>query len=99
MEARTIPTIDCGRLWLVGVVYYAELTVFNVGVNFHVVVATEPAVELIFTVATPQHCSVQQTVVLKAVGQATDVHTSTRTILVYSQLNFFFSLHKNGGFW
>ena len=68
MEARAIATIDCGRLWLVGVVYYAELIVFNVGVDFHVVVAAEPAVQLIFAMATPQYRSVQQAIVLKAIG-------------------------------
>lgn len=68
MEARTITTIDCGRLWLVGVVYYTELTIFNVGMNFHIVVTAEPAVQLIFAMATPQHCSVQQAIVLKAIG-------------------------------
>ena len=86
VEMVSIGGVDRGVLRLVSVVHHAVLAIFRVGVHFHIVVRTEPGVQLLLAVGAPQNGTVQGAAVGKAVGTAADVHGTTLAEVVCRQV-------------
>ena len=54
VKAVAIRRINCGILRLVSVVHNAILAIFDISMDFHIVVGTEPSVQFILAVGTPK---------------------------------------------
>ena len=58
------------------IVDHAEPAIFHIGMYFHIEVGTEPLMQILLSVGTPQNTAVQNTAVLKAVRQTADINTA-----------------------
>ena len=82
-KAAAIAGVNGGVLRLVGVVHHAVFAVFDVGVYFHVIVGTEPAVQVLLIVCRPEDGTVQYAVVDKAVRQSARIKWSRCSSKLY----------------
>ena len=76
-KALSVPCINSCILWFIGVIYHTILSVFHIGMNFHIIIRREPAVKFILCRCRPEHGSVQNTTVFKAVRQTADINATT----------------------
>ena len=80
---------------LIGVIYHTILSVFHIGMNFHIIIRREPAVKFILCCRRPEHGSVQNTTVFKAVRQPADINATTLSEGFYRHLDFLVFLDQD----
>ena len=68
-KTAAITTINHSFLAGICIVDHAEPAIFHIGMYFHIEVGTEPLMQILLSVGTPQNTAVQNTAVLKAVGR------------------------------
>ena len=73
-KAVAISRINCGILRLVSVVHNAILAIFDISMDFHIVVGTEPSVQFTLAVGTPQDGSIKGAAVGKTIRYTADVY-------------------------
>ena len=94
-KALSVPCINSCILWFIGVIYHTILSVFHIGMNFHIIIRREPAVKFILCCRRPEHGSVQNTTVFKAVRQPADINATTLSEGFYRHLDFLVFLDQD----
>ena len=74
-KAAAAGGVNGGILRLVSVVHNAILAIFDISMDFHIVVGTEPSVQFILAVGTPQDGSVKGAAVGETIRYTADVFT------------------------
>ena len=88
VKAVAISRINCGILRLVSVVHNAILAIFDISMDFHIVVGTEPSVQFILAVGTPQDGSVKGAAVGKTIRYTADVYGTSLAEIMRRHLHF-----------
>ena len=94
-ERTAVPAVYYRVLGDIGVVYHAILAVFDISVNLHIVVLTEPGAEFVLVMRGPKNGTVEQPGILEAVRQAADIYAAALFAFVGSQLYLFLPLAEN----
>ena len=94
-KALSVPCINSCILWFIGVIYHTILSVFHIGMNFHIIIRREPAVKFILCCRRPEHGSVQNTTVFKTVRQPADINATTLSEGFYRHLDFLVFLDQD----
>ena len=95
VKAVAIRRINCGILRLVSVVHNAILAIFDISMDFHIVVGTEPSVQFILAVGTPQDGSVKGAAVGKTIRYTADVYGTSLAEIMRRHLHFLIPLHQH----
>ena len=95
VKAVAISRINCGVLRLVSVVHNAILAIFDISMDFHIVVGTEPSVQFILAVGTPQDSAVKGAAVGKTVRHTADVYGTSLAEIMRRHLHFLIPLHQH----
>ena len=94
-KTAAITTINHSFLAGICIIDHAEPAIFHIGMYFHIEVGTEPLMQILLSVGTPQNTAVQNTAVLKAVRQTADINTAPLSKLMDSHLHFLLPLYQN----
>lgn len=95
VKAVAISRINCGILRLISVIHNAILAIFDISMDFHIVVGTEPSVQFILAVGTPQDGSVKGAAVGKTIRYTADVYGTSLAEIMRRHLHFLIPLHQH----
>src|SRR5699024_1479717 len=63
LEAGTVSTVNGCTLRFISIVDHTELAVFDVSMNFHIEILTEPPAQIFFVMGSPQNCPIKDSAV------------------------------------
>ena len=95
VETCSVSTVNRHILRLICIIDYAVFAVFHICMYFHIIIGTEPFLQIFLISGSPDHRAVQKTAVLKAVRKTADIHTSSLSECTDCHLYFVVFLHKD----
>lgn len=96
-KAAAIAGVNNGVLRFVGVVDHTIFAVLDVSMNFDMIVGTEPVMQAVFIVCSPQDRTMKDAAVCETIRQTAEINTATVAVFVNCQLNFLPALNQDLG--